>query len=176
MTPPGSVEAHGGPNLYYGKYRGRVVDNEDPLFQGRIRARVPAVGDESLNWALPCTPFAGPNVGFYAIPPIDSNVWIEFEGGDPGYPIWTGCFWGPNDVLPLAEPPLPEVKVFKTGSVTMVLDDRPEIGGLSLTMAQASVTMGPKGIKVAVAGSVIEISAQGVIVNRAPAEDMPPSD
>ena len=28
------------------------------------------------------------------IPPIGAGVWVEFEQGDPDYPIWVGCFWG----------------------------------------------------------------------------------
>jgi hypothetical protein len=57
---------------------------------------------------LPCTPYARPNVGFYAIPPIGANVWIEFEGGDPSYPIWSGGFWETakdNSVPPVANCP-----------------------------------------------------------------------
>ena len=34
-----------------------------------------------------------------AIPPIGANVWVEYEGGDPNYPVWVGCFWGPEDIL-----------------------------------------------------------------------------
>ena len=79
---------------FYGMYRGKVTDNEDPLIRGRIRAQVPAISDKPLTWAEPCTPYAGPKVGWYAIPPVGANVWIEFERGDSDYPIWSGCFWG----------------------------------------------------------------------------------
>ena len=119
-------------NRFPGKYRGKVLDNADPLFQGRIMAEVPAIPGSLLNWALPCTPYAGPNVGFYTMPPIGANVWIEFEGGDPGYPVWVGCFWGPEDILRVPEPPPPEIKVFKTEYVTMILNDLPEVGGFTL--------------------------------------------
>ncbi len=124
---------------FHGKYRGKVLDNIDPLFQGRILAEVPAIPGSLLNFALPCTPYAGPDVGFYAIPPIGANVWIEFEGGDPNYPIWAGCFWGPEDILHLPDPPPPETKVFKTEFVTMILNDLPEIGGFTLKCMPAAV-------------------------------------
>lgn len=117
---------------FFGKYRGKVLDNIDPLVQGRILAEVPSIFGSRLNWALPCTPYAGDGVGFYAIPPLDANVWIEFEAGDPGYPIWSGCFWGPEQVPRIPEPPPPEVKVFKTEFVTMILNDIPEEGGFTL--------------------------------------------
>ena len=66
---------------YYGKYRGVVVNNVDPLRIGRIMAKVPDITDE-MPWALPCFPIGGINMGFFSIPPIGSNVWIEFEKGD----------------------------------------------------------------------------------------------
>ncbi len=49
---------------FYGKYRGKVVDNNDPLHRGRIKVIVPAVADAELTWAEPCTPYAGPKVGW----------------------------------------------------------------------------------------------------------------
>src|SRR5437588_10243146 len=86
---------------FYGKYRGIVTNIEDPLKMGRIKARVPDVlGEEPSGWALPCTPFAGDGMGFYALPSKDARVWIEFEQGDPDFPIWTGCWWGSQDELP----------------------------------------------------------------------------
>ena len=64
-----------------GKYRGKVVNNIDPLMEGRIIALVPAISELPLTWATPCVPYAGRGVGFFAVPPIGANVWIEFEGG-----------------------------------------------------------------------------------------------
>lgn len=124
---------------FLGKYRGKVIENVDPLFQGRIIAHVPSISGSLLNWALPCTPYAGPDVGFYAIPPIGANVWIEFEGGDPNYPVWVGCFWGPEDILHVPEPPPPEIKVFKTDFITMILNDVPGAGGFTLKCTPPAV-------------------------------------
>ena len=128
----GASSSNGG-QRFYGKYRGIVLDNEDPLGLGRIRARVAAVPGSLLNWALPCTPYAGPDVGFYAIPPIDANVWIEFEAGDPNYPIWVGCFWNEGEVpLGTDDLPNPQTKIFKTLFIKMVLNDLPDVGGFTL--------------------------------------------
>ena len=42
---------------FYGKYRGKVENNVDPLQQGRVQVSVPAVlGDGRLSWAMPCVP------------------------------------------------------------------------------------------------------------------------
>jgi Type VI secretion system/phage-baseplate injector OB domain len=73
---------------FYGKFRGRIINNKDPSNLARIRALVPAVfGDQQTPWALPSVPYAGDGVGFYFIPPIGSNAWIEFENGDRRLPI-----------------------------------------------------------------------------------------
>ena len=69
--------------MYFGKYRGVVVDNIDPQLLGRITASVPDVlGQTPTSWAMPCLPWAGPQMGISCVPPIGASVWIEFEGGD----------------------------------------------------------------------------------------------
>ena len=75
---------------FYGKFRGVVQDNRDPLGIARLEVSVPAVLGEKTAWAMPCLPFPDADV---ALPPIGTNVWVEFEQGDPHLPIWTGCFW-----------------------------------------------------------------------------------
>jgi uncharacterized protein involved in type VI secretion and phage assembly len=56
------------------------------------------LGDEDSGWALPCTPYAGDGSGQFTVPEPGTGVWIEFEAGDPSYPIWSGCWWGDNQV------------------------------------------------------------------------------
>lgn len=115
---------------FFGKYRGTVTNNIDPMLSGRIQVAVPAVlGDGKLSWAMPCVPYAGPQVGFYAIPPVGANVWVEFEAGDADHPIWTGCFWGTGE---LPQPALPQIKFLKTDGVSLTLSDLPGAGGCTL--------------------------------------------
>jgi uncharacterized protein involved in type VI secretion and phage assembly len=80
---------------WYGKYRGFVVNNEDPEQKGRLQLRVPSVlGDTVTGWALPCSPFGGSaNTGLFTVPEVDAQVWVEFEEGNPDHPIWVGTFW-----------------------------------------------------------------------------------
>lgn len=86
---------------YYGKYRGVVVNNVDPMVTARIQAIVPDVSSVALtSWAMPCLPMSGIQTGSVAIPPIGAGVWIEFERGDPDYPIWTGGFFGSAAEMP----------------------------------------------------------------------------
>ena len=90
---------------YYGKYRGRVLDNADPLEMGRVKVEVPAIaGNEPLGWALPCLPYAGDGHGVYMVPEVDALVWVEFEGGDLAHPIWVGCFWASGQLPEGAAP------------------------------------------------------------------------
>lgn len=88
---------------YWGKYRGTVLQNIDPLQAGRLQVVVPDVMSLlPTTWAEPCVPLAGPTgppMGVYMVPPIGTGVWVEFEHGDPNRPIWVGCRWGaPSDV------------------------------------------------------------------------------
>lgn len=86
---------------YFGKYRGTVVNNVDPMVMGRIQAIVPDVSSVALtSWAMPCFPMAGIQTGAVAVPPPGSGVWIEFERGDPDYPVWTGGFFGSAAEMP----------------------------------------------------------------------------
>ena len=94
------------PRKFYGKYRGTVLLNVDPEFRGRITCMVPDVlGVMPSNWCEACPPLAGPTgppMGVYMVPPIGAGVWVEFEQGDPGKPIWSGCRFGVGDTPPLA--------------------------------------------------------------------------
>ncbi|MCX4861627.1 phage baseplate assembly protein V [Streptomyces canus] len=88
-------------NRYLGKFRGRVVNNDDPLRIGRVTVEVPDVlGDVPSTWALPCLPFTGPESGQFVVPPPGAGVWVEFEQGDPSFPVWTGCWYGAAEELP----------------------------------------------------------------------------
>jgi hypothetical protein len=79
------------PKQYFGKYRGIVLNNVDPMQLGRI---IPQVADVPVQfgWAMPCLPYV-PKHGTLAVPPVGTNVWIEFEQGNVDYPTWSGCFW-----------------------------------------------------------------------------------
>ena len=73
-------------------------------------------------------------VGFFLVPPVGANVWVEFEAGDPDYPIWTGCFWGPGEV-PAPAAAVPQMKVLKTDAVTLTINDLPGAAGFTLEVS-----------------------------------------
>lgn len=134
---------------FLGKYRGKVENNIDPMQMGRVQVKVPAVlGDGTMSWAMPCVPFAGSGVGFFAVPPNQANIWVEFEGGDPDFPIWTGCFWGMGEAP--AAPALAEMKVIKTDSGSITINDLPGVGGITIETNS--------GMKIAITAMGIEIN------------------
>ncbi|TAH37114.1 MAG: baseplate assembly protein [Planctomycetota bacterium] len=155
---------------FFGKYRGTVANNVDPMFQGRVQVSCPAVlGDGRMSWAMPCVPYAGAGVGFFAVPPVGANVWIEFEGGDPDYPILAGCFWGVGEAP--AQPALPQVKAFKTDSVALTLSDLPGVGGLKIEVnppavaTPLSLVFDASGIEIKNAVASVKLTPASVSVN-----------
>lgn len=148
---------------YFGKFRGKVENNIDPQLMGRVQVSVPAVlGEGTLSWAMPCAPYGGPGVGLFSVPPNGANVWVEFEGGDPDYPIWSGCFWG------LGEAPsgLAQIKVLKTDGITMELSDMPGAGGFTLEVGPPVV---PVPVKLVFNAAGVEISHGAAKVALTPA-------
>jgi Type VI secretion system/phage-baseplate injector OB domain len=132
---------------FYGKYRGTVLENIDPMQMGRIQVIVPDVSAVlPSSWAMPCVPIAGKQMGSYFVPQIGSGVWVEFEQGDPDYPIWTGCFWGSSAELPalaLTGNPVSPSIVLGTGLMnTVAVSDLPgPTGGILLKSTTGAFIM-----------------------------------
>lgn len=86
---------------YYGIYRGVVYDNADPDNLGRIQVSVPQVyGKTPYNyWAPPKGIYSGAGIGSFFIPNKNDGVWIEFENGNPRFPVWSYGWWA-KDQLP----------------------------------------------------------------------------
>lgn len=160
---------------HFGKYRGTVTDNDDPTSRGRIKVRVPAVLGELEVWAMPCVPYAGSQVGFYSLPNPDTGVWVEFEAGDPSYPIWAGCFWGDNELPDESDV---DIKIWKTDSLTLRMhdgDDELKVetsNGAKVTLTDeiksekgsSSHTVSSSNV-VSESGSKVDVSSASVSVN-----------
>ena len=154
-----------GERRFYGKYRGVVSDNRDPKNLGRIRARVADVfAEDESGWAMPSVPYAGSSVGLFLIPPANASVWIEFEQGNPDYPIWTGCFWAENEVP--VSPASADKKVLKTGAGTITLDDTAGANSITIeTTNNLKIKMDQQGIELSNGGQKIMISASSVSID-----------
>ena len=158
---------------YYGKYRGTVLDNIDPMQIGRLMVQVPDVSNIlPSTWAMPCVPFAGIQCGSYALPSIGAGVWIEFEQGDSDYPIWVGGFWGSAEEVPalaLATPPgLQSIVLQTTSQNTLMISDAPgPTGGILLkTAAGAMISISDVGITITNGqGATIMMTGPSVTIN-----------
>jgi len=106
---------------------------------------------------MPCAPYAGDNMGLYVIPEKGTGVWVEFEAGDPSYPIWVGCFWADgqtpkNERGTEAAPPLKIIRSQKGLMVT--LDDQQQVITLSDKDGSNLVTIQVNQGKVTVKGAL----------------------
>jgi uncharacterized protein involved in type VI secretion and phage assembly len=145
---------------FYGKYRGTVIDVDPGTM--RVKADVPAVlGTTVSNWALPCAPYAGDSVGFAFLPEVGSAVWIEFEGGDVSFPIWTGSFWLSGQVPSDAAA---AVKVIATKQHKILLND--DQGSITIEDSNGnSVTMDSTGITLTRGSQTVQVSDAEVNIN-----------
>ncbi|MFM0053344.1 phage baseplate assembly protein V [Caballeronia grimmiae] len=157
----------------YGKYRGTVVNNVDPMQIGRIQVMVADLaGLVPGTWAMPCLPSAGINTGVFTVPMIGSGVWIEFERGDPDYPVWVGGYWGSAAEVPaLAHAVPPGVSgitlqtALKNG---IVISDLPgPAGGIMIqTTTGAMISVSDAGIIISNGrGAIINMTGPTVDVN-----------
>ena len=161
------------PQRFYGKYRGTVLNNVDPMQQGRILAVVPDVtGPLPSSWAMPCLPLAGINTGVFTVPPIGAGVWVEFEKGDPDYPVWVGGFWGSTAELPVMSRAVPPAISGITLQTTLkngiVISDVPgPTGGILIqTTTGAMISVSDTGIVISNGkGAIINMTGPTVDVN-----------
>jgi uncharacterized protein involved in type VI secretion and phage assembly len=161
---------------HFGKYRGTVVDNEDPTSRGRLKVKVPSVLGTLEVWAMPCVPYAGDGVGLLTLPEAGTGVWVEFEAGDASFPVWTGFFWADN------EPPEsgnPKIKILKTQKGTIKIDDDGDsihlenssqasidmTGDVVTEAGQAKHTVGSAGVVSEQGAGKVEVTTGSVKVN-----------
>ncbi|HEV7310300.1 phage baseplate assembly protein V [Ensifer sp.] len=156
--PSAASEERGGLRRYFGKHRGRVVQNIDPTGCGRLMVQVEDVwGPNFSSWALPCVPYAGPGLGAFVVPPLGAEVWVEFEHGNPDFPIWTGFFWGSQLEAPVTpRSAIPASAHWSTETITkhaMSISDTPvgpqlPAGGILLRAGQSYIAVSPIGIMI----------------------------
>jgi hypothetical protein len=158
---------------YYGKYRGTVVNNIDPMQIGRIQAIL--TDSHALvptTWVWPCVPTAGINTGFFTVPQIGSGVWIEFEQGDPDRPVWVGGYWGTAAEVPVLSHLVPPAVNGMTLQTTLkngiVISDVPgPTGGILIqTTTGAMISVSDVGIVISNGkGAIISMIGPTVDIN-----------
>ncbi len=159
---------------FFGKYRGVVTNNIDPMQLGRVQVTIPDVSNViPSSWAMPCLPVAGKQSGVFVVPAVGAGVWVEFEQGDPDYPIWVGGYWGSAAEVPalaLAVPPVMQSFVLQTTSQnTLMVSDMPgPTGGIMLKSATgAMILINDVGITISNGqGATIMLTGPSVVVNQ----------
>jgi len=153
-------------NRFFGKYRGVVIANSDPEGRGRLQVSVPEVrGAGVTDWALPAAPYAGNGVGFFAVPPVGANVWVEYEGGNLQVPIWSGCFWADGEIA--AADAVPEVVFLKTSQASVRIDSaagevKIEIQGTLLTLTASEARIEAPQITLSANGARVQLTPAGL--------------
>jgi hypothetical protein len=158
---------------YFGKYRGMVINNVDPMQMGRLMVQVPDIsGLIPSTWAMPCFPVTGKQMGVWAVPLIGSGVWVEFEQGDSDYPIWVGCFPGSAADVPalalVGNPVSPSIVLQTSLQNTLMISDMagPTGGILLKTMTGAMISINDIGISISNGkGAVIAMTGPSVNIN-----------
>jgi uncharacterized protein involved in type VI secretion and phage assembly len=166
-------------NKYFGIYRGTVVNNIDPMQLARINVIVPDVGGITPStWAMPCVPVAGKQMGTFMVPQVGAGVWVQFEGGDADYPVWTGGWWGiaaEVPVLALAGVPAdPNIVLQTTLQNAVVISDLPgPTGGIMLKSTTGATLIvndtgiyiqNGKGASIIMTGPTVTINAGALVI------------
>lgn len=173
---------------YFGIYAASVTANDDGA--GVLRVKVPSLfpAGEAVV-ARPALPY-----GVLFLPEVGSKVWVQFEGGEPTLPVWTGVDQLDDEWD--TDPAPPSARVLRSLSdQRVVLDDTSGSEGVSvlhggkahavrlddagvavqhdaghsLTLSSSSVTIEVGQATVAVEAAKVTISLGGSSVEVGPA-------
>jgi uncharacterized protein involved in type VI secretion and phage assembly len=161
------------PKRYFGKFRAVVTNNVDPQQIGRLQIQIPDfAGPLPSSWAMPCVPFAEKQGGVFVMPQIGAGVWVEFEQGNPDYPVWVGGFWGSAAEVPVLAlaglPTSPNIVLQTSGQNTLMISDLPgPTGGILLQGSSgAMISISDIGITISNGqGATITMTGPSVDVN-----------
>src|SRR5690606_18901544 len=128
---------------------------------GSIEVTVPAVfGPDAPVLARACMPY-----GHFYVPPVGAHVWVEFEAGDPDYPLWVGA-WYPEAEVPVeAKVTPPDSRVIQTpaGHTIQIVDTDGEERILIRHASDAFISIDAEGSVLVSnpAGSHLHLDAKG---------------
>jgi uncharacterized protein involved in type VI secretion and phage assembly len=108
-------------------------------------------------------------VGIFVIPPVGANVWVEFERGDPDYPIWSGGFWDTGGTPAAIGPAQATTRIWAGDNFKLEVLDAPGLGELTLTVTTATgeavLKAGADAMELSFSGATVKLGADGVSVN-----------
>jgi hypothetical protein len=109
---------------YYSSYRGFVVDTNDPKGLNRIKIISPIIDSYDNTegvWAYPKTNWGGKDYGIQILPLKGDMIWVSFEHGDLGFPIWEFASFGKEEKPSEFDTPLKYG--FKTPAGNLIIID-----------------------------------------------------
>ena len=151
-----------------------VVDNIDPDNLGRVKVRLPQIGESDPRgheaWARLVTLMAGQDRGTWFIPDVSVEVLVAFEAGDVRRPYVIGSLWNSAATPPGSMDASNNRKLLRSrNGVKITLDDQSgqesfiveTPGGQKITLKD-----GPGSIEIADSnGNSIKLESAGVTVN-----------
>lgn len=123
LVPPGEAAS----GRIFGVVTALVTSNDDPDKLGRVKVRLPWIGDgDESAWARIATPMGGKERGYYFLPEVDEEVLVAFEHGDPRFPYVLGALWSSDAAPPAAnEGGKNDVRMIRSRSGHVIrLDDK----------------------------------------------------
>lgn len=76
---------------FYGVYRARVAESQDPVSRGRVKVVAPNLFGPEMFWARLATAVGANEIA--TAPAIGDEVLIAFEAGDASLPFVIGVLW-----------------------------------------------------------------------------------
>ncbi|HEX5440606.1 MAG TPA: VgrG-related protein [Ktedonobacterales bacterium] len=148
----GGVGAAAAPQHTLGLVIGIVTDNNDPLNQGRVKVKYPALTpDHASDWARVVGMGAGAQRGIEFTPEVNDEVLVGFEMGDIHHPYVMGGLWNGQDA-----PPYGTADVVRGGKVALRIIQSRE--GHYIAFLESDDT---KGITIVdTSGNTIALNAQ----------------
>ncbi len=101
---------------------------------------------DELVTARPALPY-----GYFFVPENGAKVWVEFEGGDSGLPLWTGIQYVAGEWADEAKVNPPQKRVIKTASGHLIIfDDKDGEAGIEIKdgVNGHDITLNKDGISV----------------------------
>lgn len=154
---------------YFGKYSAIVRDNRDAGKLGILQVSVPTIfPPDELVPARAALPY-----GMFFVPENDTQIWVEFEGGDTQFPIWTGVQHIAGTWVPEAAKNPPTVRAFKTpaghllifddtsGSESVVLTDGKHAHQLTFDKDGITLTDGKNKHEIELSSSAVSVKHGG---------------
>lgn len=135
-------------NKFYSIYRGEVADNNDPENSGRLLVKVPQVYDFEVYeyWANPIGIYSGFKKGFFFLPNVGDMVWVQFENGDPAYPVWQYGWWRNEHEIPTGAKP--DINIIQTeGGNRIIMNDTDKVIKIEDPHGHV-ITLNEKGVSI----------------------------